>query len=99
MIQEIRGSNYCAIPPRGWYCSRAVGHSGPCAAYPVKNSAYRWRWGILFKLESLWVGFYWSKKNQRLCVNLVPCVTLWITRPGGEIPHGADFDDKWQLTN
>lgn len=59
----------------------------------------RWRWGLLFKLESLWVGFYWSRKNQRLCVNPVPCVTLWVTKPGGEIPHGPDFDDKFQLTN
>lgn len=59
----------------------------------------RWRWGILLKLESVWIGLYYSKKNRRLCVNLVPCVTLWITKPGGEIPHGLDFDSQPQLRN
>lgn len=24
----------CATPPEGWYCTRADGHDGPCAAYP-----------------------------------------------------------------
>lgn len=65
----------------------------------ISTAGNRWRWGLLFKLESLWMGFYWSAKNQRLCVNLIPCVTLWVTKPGGEIPHGPDFDDKFQLTN
>lgn len=23
----------CAIPPEGWYCTRAPGHEGPCAAH------------------------------------------------------------------
>jgi len=25
----------CAIPPAGWHCSRARGHTGPCAATPT----------------------------------------------------------------
>lgn len=25
----------CQIPPAGWYCTRAPGHDGPCAARPV----------------------------------------------------------------
>lgn len=24
----------CALPPAGWYCTRAPGHDGPCAAHP-----------------------------------------------------------------
>lgn len=24
----------CGSPSAGWFCSRAAGHSGPCAAYP-----------------------------------------------------------------
>lgn len=23
---------HCTVPPQGWYCSRAPGHDGPCAA-------------------------------------------------------------------
>ena len=26
----------CEVPPPGWYCTRAAGHEGPCAAYQVK---------------------------------------------------------------
>jgi len=25
----------CTVPPEGWYCTRAPGHDGPCAAWPV----------------------------------------------------------------
>jgi hypothetical protein len=33
---EIEGSEpqACKIPPAGWYCTRAAGHDGPCAAVP-----------------------------------------------------------------
>jgi hypothetical protein len=24
----------CTVPPAGWYCTRAAGHDGPCAALP-----------------------------------------------------------------
>lgn len=26
----------CQVPPEGWCCTRAVGHEGPCAAYPTR---------------------------------------------------------------
>lgn len=44
------------------------------------------RGGLLFNKGSLWVGAHWSAYNQRLCVNLVPCLTLWFTMPGGNTP-------------
>jgi hypothetical protein len=44
------------------------------------------RAGILLRWGSLWVGAHWSRANRRLCINLVPCVTLWITAPGGVTP-------------
>jgi hypothetical protein len=25
----------CDVPPVGWYCTRAPGHDGPCAAHPA----------------------------------------------------------------
>lgn len=42
--------------------------------------------GVLFRLGSLWVGAHWSRANRRLCINLVPCVTLWIVARGGVTP-------------
>lgn len=27
----------CTVPPEGWYCTRAPGHDGPCAAWPVAH--------------------------------------------------------------
>ena len=32
----------CPRPPAGWHCTRAVGHEGPCAAYPVEAGATGW---------------------------------------------------------
>lgn len=43
-------------------------------------------WGLSFRPGSLWVGGHWSDANRRWCINLVPCVTLWITLPGGNLP-------------
>lgn len=62
------------------------------AMFPVRPGQ-RVKWGILFRLGSWWVGSHWSEHNRRLCVNLVPMFTLWITRQGGETPDvGYGFD-------
>lgn len=42
--------------------------------------------GVLFRWGSLWVGAHYSARNRRWCINLVPCVTLWITLAGGKTP-------------
>jgi hypothetical protein len=39
------------------------------------------RYGIIFRLRSFWIGAHWSAENCRLCVNLVPCVTIWFGNP------------------
>lgn len=44
------------------------------------------RAGILFRWGSLWIGAHWSSANRRLCINLIPCVTIWIVAPGGVSP-------------
>lgn len=31
----------CAVPPKGWWCSRPAGHEGPCAARPVTRDSGR----------------------------------------------------------
>lgn len=38
------------------------------------------RWG------SLWVGAHWSPYNRRLCVNILPCLTVWFVFRGGITP-------------
>jgi hypothetical protein len=42
--------------------------------------------GMLFRPGSVWVGAHWSAQNRRLCVNVVPCFTLWLIWPGGRRP-------------
>lgn len=46
-----------------------------------------WReWGFLFRWGSVWVGCHYLKFNRRYCINLIPCVTFWITKKGGKRP-------------
>lgn len=47
--------------------------------------------GIVFRPGSLWVGAHWSKYNRRLCLNLLPMVTIWFTLPGGKPGTGWRF--------
>ena len=43
--------------------------------------------GIIFRLASFWIGIHYSYKCKRLCVNLIPFVTLWVTFEGGLVPN------------
>lgn len=45
------------------------------------------RYGTIFRWGSCWVGWHWSRHNKRLCINLIPCLTLWIVWPGGNLPR------------
>ena len=36
--RPIKGPNGCAIPPAAWFCTREVGHEGPCAAHPAETA-------------------------------------------------------------
>lgn len=44
------------------------------------------KYGVLFRKESLWVGAHYSPFNKRWCINIVPCITIWITFEGGNTP-------------
>jgi hypothetical protein len=48
--------------------------------------SHRWRVGVLFRFGSVWIGAHWSRVNRRLCINLIPFVTIWVTAPGGVMP-------------
>lgn len=47
------------------------------------------RFGVLFNPSAVWWGAHWSPSNRRWCINLLPCVTLWVTMPGGKVPDRA----------
>ncbi len=44
------------------------------------------RAGLVLNWRAAWVGAHWGSYNRRLCINLLPFVTLWITMPGGVEP-------------
>jgi len=50
------------------------------------RDAYYHCFGLLVNWRALWVGAHYSPAHKRLCVNLLPGVTLWWTRPGGQLP-------------
>jgi hypothetical protein len=41
----------CKVPPRGWRCTRAAGHEGPCAAEPIFAPA----------TDDWWARLWWNK--------------------------------------
>lgn len=43
-------------------------------------------YGVLFNPRAWWFGAHYSRHNKRLCINLVPTVTFWITKKGGKRP-------------
>lgn len=45
-----------------------------------------WRAGVLFRWGSVWIGAHYASKHKRLCVNLIPFVTIWVVAPGGDTP-------------
>lgn len=42
--------------------------------------------GLIFRDGNLWIGAHYSPAHRRWCINVVPCVTLWITLAGGDAP-------------
>lgn len=52
----------------------------------MAERAKKWKWGFLFNPHAFWIGAHYSPYNRRWCINLVPCVTLWVVRPFGNVP-------------
>ena len=42
--------------------------------------------GLLIRKGSLWIGAHWSPYNRRWCINLLPCLTIWVVMSGGNVP-------------
>lgn len=69
-----------------------------CAGYTAASCRGVWSlWvrprigdiGTLINVHALWIGVHYSPANHRWCINLVPCFTLWITKPQGKVPDRA----------
>lgn len=63
-------------------------HRGSRCTIPrtQSNSGLYARMGLLWNWRACWVGVHHSKEAKRTCVNLVPFLTIWYTRPGGILP-------------
>lgn len=42
--------------------------------------------GVLLNPNGLWIGAHYSPYNKRWCINLIPCVTIWVAFKGGNTP-------------
>lgn len=42
--------------------------------------------GVLFNPWAWWLGVHYSPFNRRVCVTLIPMLTLWFTFRGGRAP-------------
>lgn len=42
--------------------------------------------GVLFNPAAFWIGAHYSEYHQRLCINLLPCLTVWVCGPKGMLP-------------
>ena len=45
-----------------------------------------WSAGLLFNPHAWWLGIHYSPYNKRYCINLVPCLTVWVRLSGGKEP-------------
>lgn len=52
------------------------------------------RFGFLPHLSAFWVGVHWSPYYRRLCINVVPCLTVFVVFPGGKTPAEAKQTTK-----
>ncbi len=61
-----RSKMSCQIPPPGWYCTRAEGHDGPCAALPNLSNQTISPFGVGYGGESITVI---AQHLPTLCAN------------------------------
>lgn len=42
--------------------------------------------GFLFNIRACWIGAHYSVFNKRLCINILPCLTLYFVAANGNLP-------------
>ena len=55
-------------------------------SYAIEKFYVLNNFGILFNKGALWIGCHYSPYNKRYCINIVPCITIWIALPDGNVP-------------
>jgi hypothetical protein len=45
--------------------------------------------GILLNPHAFWIGAHYSIYNRRLCINVLPMLTIWIAFKGGVVPKSC----------
>lgn len=43
--------------------------------------------GLLFNRRAFWIGLHYSTYNKRLCINFLPCFTVYLVFTGGIVPR------------
>lgn len=54
--------------------------------------------GVLFRLKSFWIGVHYSDHTKRFCINLIPCITIWVILKDGVVPQVYKKEKKWLST-
>lgn len=44
------------------------------------------KFGLLFNPHALWIGAHYSAYNKRVCINVLPFVTVWVCAEDGKEP-------------
>ena len=45
-----------------------------------------WSAGVLYNPHAWWLGVHYSPACHRWCINILPCLTLWVRGFGGNEP-------------
>lgn len=86
-VVRVNGDQFqCATLTQAKYLAAIMRRVHDDGYIEGRNGLPRWRCGWLLNKHSLWMGVHYSTNNKRWCINLIPCVTFWITKPGGNTP-------------
>lgn len=48
---------------------------------------YNEKFGIILRWKSFWIGLHYSDYNDRYCLNIIPCFTIWWIGKNGKQPN------------
>lgn len=65
---------------------KTVGWARCTYAEVAVSITYHHQVGLLFNPKALWIGAHYGEHHKRWCINILPCLTVWWTKPGGYLP-------------
>jgi len=81
----------CNVPPEGWYCTRAPGHDGPCAALPTEDNDIGQA-----ELQSFMPPFEEVKNEVMMSMQIV---SLRTSKDSGVTNDAVMTTMEWENTN